>query len=104
VRAILDALEDKETGKVLVPELHVQIPDYRVEEAKKCAEILGKHVVEEFPWVAGVKPMSSDVAEALLNRTWRPTLSVIGADGIPSVAVRKKEKKNLVSVSSLICC
>ena len=24
--------------------------------------------------------------EALLNRTWRPALSVIGADGLPSIA------------------
>jgi acetylornithine deacetylase/succinyl-diaminopimelate desuccinylase-like protein len=30
--------------------------------------------------------MVTDRAEALLNRTWRPALSVIGADGLPSSA------------------
>ena len=29
---------------------------------------------------------STDHAEALLNRTWRPALSVIGADGLPAIA------------------
>jgi hypothetical protein len=30
--------------------------------------------------------MVADHAEALLNRTWRPALSVIGAEGLPPVA------------------
>ena len=30
--------------------------------------------------------MVSDHTEALLNRTWRPALSVIGADGFPAIA------------------
>ena len=30
--------------------------------------------------------MVSDRAEACLNRTWRPALSVIGADGLPPIA------------------
>ena len=31
-----------------------------------------------------VLPMTGDATEALLNRTWRPTLSVIGAEGFPA--------------------
>ena len=30
--------------------------------------------------------MIADHAEALLNRTWRPALSVTGADGFPAIA------------------
>jgi acetylornithine deacetylase/succinyl-diaminopimelate desuccinylase-like protein len=30
--------------------------------------------------------MTSDRAEALLNRTWRPALSITGADGLPPIA------------------
>jgi acetylornithine deacetylase/succinyl-diaminopimelate desuccinylase-like protein len=30
--------------------------------------------------------MIADRAEALLNRTWRPALSVVGADGLPAIA------------------
>jgi acetylornithine deacetylase/succinyl-diaminopimelate desuccinylase-like protein len=29
--------------------------------------------------------MGTDLAELVLNRTWRPTLSVIGAEGLPSL-------------------
>ncbi len=81
IRALLDQLEDQATGRVLVPELHVQVPEYRVNEAKKCAEILGETVFSEFPWVKGVKPVTADGAEALLNKTWRPTMCVVGVDG-----------------------
>ena len=37
----------------------------------------------------GAHPVAKDaeVAEHLLNRTWRPALSVIGADGLPPTAV-----------------
>ena len=34
----------------------------------------------------GTQPMIADHAEALLNRTWRPALSVTGADGFPAIA------------------
>src|SRR5690606_3022686 len=30
-------------------------------------------------------PMVSDFGEAILNRTWRPFLSVVGADGMPAI-------------------
>ncbi len=84
IRAILDKLEDKESGKVLVPELHVPIPQYRIDEAKKCAEILGRHVVEEFPWIAGVKPMTTNVAEVREQKKWEKK----------NKSKQKKRKKN----------
>ena len=30
-------------------------------------------------------PVTSDPVEVLLNRTWRPTLSVVGVDGFPEL-------------------
>jgi acetylornithine deacetylase/succinyl-diaminopimelate desuccinylase-like protein len=33
-----------------------------------------------------MRPMASEVAELILNRTWRPMLSVTGADGLPAPA------------------
>lgn len=33
----------------------------------------------------GVKPVTSDLTELQLNKTWRPTLSTVGVDGIPSL-------------------
>jgi len=37
----------------------------------------------KLPFVEGSRPMTEDPAEQLLARTWRPTLSVTGADGLP---------------------
>jgi len=86
IRGILDQLEDVNSGVLKVPELSVDIPEFRVAETKKCAEILGKTTYSEFPFVEGVQPVHPDIVEMQLNKTWRPTMSVIGVDGIPSVA------------------
>jgi len=49
--------------------------------------VLGDEVHRNFPWVQGSTPVDSDLAELVLNRTWRPTLSVTGIDGIPHISV-----------------
>ena len=51
----------------------------------ECAAELGKSVFEEFRLVEGARPVTDDIAELLLNRTWRPTLSVTGVDGLPHI-------------------
>jgi acetylornithine deacetylase/succinyl-diaminopimelate desuccinylase-like protein len=86
VRAILDRLEDVTTGRVLPAEFHVPIPAERAEQARKAAAILGDIVIRKYPFSGNTRPMVADHAEALLNRTWRPALSVIGAEGLPPVA------------------
>lgn len=35
--------------------------------------------------VEGAKPVTDDTYEAMLNRTWRPTVSTVGVAGIPSL-------------------
>ena len=84
IRQILDRLEDSATGHILVPELHEPIPADRAEQAAATAVEfpIGGH----FPFVDGAHPMVSDPAEQLLARTWRPSLSVTGADGLPSIS------------------
>jgi acetylornithine deacetylase/succinyl-diaminopimelate desuccinylase-like protein len=85
-RRILDRLEDAATGRILPAEFHTAIPAERAEQAQKAAAILGDIVVTKFPFIATTQPMVADRAEACLNRTWRPALSVIGADGLPPIA------------------
>ncbi|ARU03326.1 peptidase M20 [Comamonas serinivorans] len=92
LRHVLDRLEDSATGRLLPGPLHVEIPAERVDQARATAEILGDAVFKNYPWVhydcAGdarvALPMGTDRTELILNRTWRPTLSVIGADGFPA--------------------
>jgi len=85
-RRILDRLEDSATGRVLPAEFHVAIPAERVAQATQAAEILGEIVTRKYPFAGTTQPMVAERGQALLNRTWRPALSVIGADGLPPIA------------------
>src|SRR5947207_1326007 len=85
-RHLLDRLEDSAAGRVLPAEFHAQIPAERVEQAGAAAAIMGDIVFRKYPFARGTTPMIGERAEAILNRTWRPALSVVGADGLPSIA------------------
>jgi acetylornithine deacetylase/succinyl-diaminopimelate desuccinylase-like protein len=49
------------------------------------ATAIGDEVFTKFPFLDGVEPVSGDPVDCILSRTWRPTLSVTGADGLPPV-------------------
>lgn len=83
VRQLLARLEDAETGAV-IEAFHAPIPNERVEQARVAAQALGAAVYSKFPFVAGMKPMSEDLTELVLNRTWRPALSITGLGGAPA--------------------
>ncbi len=83
LRRLLSRIEDERSGQILAPEFHTQIPAERIADAEKLAGILGDEVYGELPLPAGVEPVTRDVKELILNRTWRPALSVTGAAGLP---------------------
>lgn len=83
LRDLLSRLEDPATGQIKPKELYVEIPQQRVEQAKLSAEVLGEDIYDKFPWVEGMQPVTHDLAELVLNRTWRPQLAVTGIGGIP---------------------
>lgn len=83
LRELLSRLEDAATGEILPRELYAEIPPQRVQQAKRCAEILGTAVYDKFPFLPGMQPVVQDLAELVLNRTWRPQLAITGADGLP---------------------
>jgi acetylornithine deacetylase/succinyl-diaminopimelate desuccinylase-like protein len=85
-RSLLSRIEDPETGEVLLPEFHAEIPAQRVDQAKRAAAVLGDDVRAGMPFVAGARAVTEDVVEQLLAQTWRPALSITGADGLPPVA------------------
>lgn len=84
LRQLLDRLEDATTGEVLVPELHGDIPDAARDAAREIAQEFGDSVYQGLPVVEGLTLMGEDVADRILNQTWRPTLSVVGMAGLPS--------------------
>lgn len=85
LRLLLDRLEDSKTGRLLLPELHVEIPSDRQEQAKEAAKVLGDEVWQQFPFKAGAQPIDLSPEELVLNRTWRPSLEITGADGMPLI-------------------
>jgi len=85
LRERLDRIEDVQTGRVLIDELHAPIPEARLEQTRATARTLGESVYRKLPLVEGMVPVTRDPYELLLNNTWRPTLSVTGVDGMPSL-------------------
>ena len=83
LRQVLSRVEDESSGRVLVEELHVNIPPGRIAQAKAAAETLGAELHQGMPFVPGAKPISFDLGELMLNHTWRPALAVTGVEGLP---------------------
>lgn len=93
-RQLLNRIDDAATGRVLAPEFHAEVPAERMQQVHAAAAILGDQVWKQFPWVgcnhgpdahAHAMPTTTDPVEGILNRTWRPALSVTGAAGFPSL-------------------
>ena len=85
LRQLLSRIEDENTGEILLPECSVDIPQQRQQQAAVAAKALDKEIYQCFPFVAEAEPTNLDPTEALLLRTWEPTLSVTGVAGIPEI-------------------
>ncbi len=93
MRQVLDRLEDSATGRLLPASFHCEVPPDRLAQARATAAILGEEVTKRFPWAhydcggstAFALPTTTDPVQALINRTWTPTLSVTGAEGLPAL-------------------
>jgi acetylornithine deacetylase/succinyl-diaminopimelate desuccinylase-like protein len=93
MRQVLDRLEDSATGRMLPASFHCEVPADRLAQARATAAILGEEVYKRFPWAhydcegstTFSLPTTTDPLQALLNRTWTPTLSVTGAEGFPAL-------------------
>jgi acetylornithine deacetylase/succinyl-diaminopimelate desuccinylase-like protein len=90
LRQVLDRLEDSKTGHLLPDSFHCEVPGSRLAQTQATAAILKDEVWKRFPWSCGLDggptlPTTTDPVQALLNRTWRPTLSVTGVEGFPDL-------------------
>ena len=83
LRQCLSRIEDEITGEIKLSDLFVQVPPDRLEQAKQSAKILGDAIYSKMPFASGTKPMSDDLTQLVLNRTWRPQLAVTGLEGYP---------------------
>ena len=84
LRELLDRVDDVGSGEVLIDALKVEIPEQRAEQADVAARVLGDDVFDKFPWAEGMTPVATG-RDAVLNRTWRPSLSITGVEGMPAL-------------------
>ncbi len=85
LRRLLSRLEDEKTGRIIPREFHVRIPKQVKDQAAQTAGILGQEIYSKLPFHEGVQPVTADLTELILNRTWRPALSITGAAGLPAL-------------------
>jgi len=85
LRKLLSRLENESNGSITAEALHVSIPPERVEQAKKAAATLGELVFSKYPWIIGNPEPNESPYDLLLNNTWRPSLSITGAAGLPAL-------------------
>jgi len=85
LRTLLSRLENEVSGDLLIDETYAPIPAERRDQARKAGAVLGEQTFRSLPFVEGVQPLSDSPEELILNNTWRPSLAVTGADGLPAV-------------------
>lgn len=85
LRILLDRIENKQTGEIILSDLHVTIPEERKQQAEHAAAILGTHIFSEYPFIEGAEPDSGSLTELILRRNWKPTLSITGCNGMPLI-------------------
>jgi acetylornithine deacetylase/succinyl-diaminopimelate desuccinylase-like protein len=86
LRLLLDRIEDPATGEIRLPAFNVPIPDDAQQAARDAARSRPGSVRGQVRVPAGMRLTSGDEAELILSNTWRPTLSVTGASGMPEPA------------------
>jgi acetylornithine deacetylase/succinyl-diaminopimelate desuccinylase-like protein len=85
-RQLLSRLEDEATGRIIPRDFYADVPEAFEAHAEAAGLSLGKRVLEGLPFAKDVEPVDQNVATLLLNRAWRPQLTVTAFEGLPPVA------------------
>ena len=86
MRMLLDRLEDPTTGSVRVKSMHVPKPERHMAALTRLASLQGDAIWSRFPYAGSTEPRSRNPLTLLLKNAWEPTLSVLGAEGLPPLA------------------
>lgn len=81
-RRLLSRIEDADTGAI-ADDFQAPIPDDRRRQALAAGAALGEDFSRTLPFANGTKAVSNDTHELILNRTWRPQLTITGMEGLP---------------------
>ena len=101
VRSLLDRLDDKVTGKTC-PELQVELPKWKEDEAEYLCELKGMQLCTKFPLLEGCKYQIHEggLKEMYLDNVWRSSLAITGIEGIPPI----KTAGNVVRAKTALRC
>jgi acetylornithine deacetylase/succinyl-diaminopimelate desuccinylase-like protein len=83
LQQLLSRLVDTNTDQVTHPDFQVEIPQAVCEAATATSALVGAGLIDGLQLAEKTRPISEDIATCLLNRSWRPALSVVGQAGIP---------------------
>jgi acetylornithine deacetylase/succinyl-diaminopimelate desuccinylase-like protein len=84
-RALLARIEDQNTGDLLLEELMVPVPAERIAQARAMTAVLGDEIYSKLPFAPGVRALSDSPLDLAIGNTWKPTLAVTGAAGLPAI-------------------
>jgi acetylornithine deacetylase/succinyl-diaminopimelate desuccinylase-like protein len=102
LRQLLDRIENASTGLITDNSFNVDIPDKRLKQAKNAASMMRDEIFNRFPFKrheqTQTQAVHNDPAELILNRSWRPALTVVGADGIPDIQSAGNVMRPITSV------
>ena len=84
LRNVMDRIEDAASGR-LHDCLYVEVPDRYRQIANASAQVLGRDVIDRFPWVDGATNPSNDIDQLLRENAWGPSLATVGLGGAPAI-------------------
>lgn len=85
LRLLLNRIENEMTGDIIVKALQTEIPKERLQQAKEAAKVLKSSFLDDLPFAPGVTAEADSIETLILRRTWKPALSITGADGLPAI-------------------
>ena len=96
LRQLLSRIENETSGEIHPEALQVSVPDHRKDDLKAVVDIIGNQLMDSFPVVSGLACVHENVADAIIDNTWKTTLSILGQYSIPD----GKEAGNVMRPSS----
>ena len=103
-RKILEQLESAEDGHLYVPDLYVNIPEDKYQQARCLIKELGGSIDWKFPFLPGVQPTVEDGFKQYINRIWMPQLTSPVLTGYPTSPTRATSFVRRPRSASLSAC
>jgi acetylornithine deacetylase/succinyl-diaminopimelate desuccinylase-like protein len=85
LQMLIGRIEDRDTGKILIPELHTRITPQNYIDKASTVKVIGDAIHNLIPFEDGVKTVSEDFVQMYIDNTYAPTLVVTGIEGMPEL-------------------